>query len=225
VNQLPTTKRIVAVENPAFLRLDKTRLIVSKDGQATGIVPLEDLAVLILDYNEIAITLPLLAALAEAEVAVIICGTKHLPVATYIPYAAHHQHTRIVLGQASAGEPTKKRIWQQIVQAKIRNQGAVVHQVGPAKGRERRSDEWNNLAASVQSGDPKNVEAIAAAKYFPLVFGTTFLRDPLQEDLGNSMLNYGYALVGRYTCPLRGGITPRLWCIPSQSIRPLRFSR
>lgn len=185
----------MAVENPAFLRLDKTRLLVRREGQPTGIVPLEDLAVLILDYNEIAITLPLLAALAEAEVAVIICGTKHLPVATYLPFAAHHQHTRIVLGQASAGEPTKKRIWQQIVQAKVRNQGAVVNQVGPAKGREPRADEWRKMAGSVQSGDPRNVEATAAAKYFPLVFGNAFLRDPQLEDLGNSMLNYGYALI------------------------------
>ena len=61
-----------------------------------------------------------------AEVAVIIAGPKHMPVATYLPFTAHHQHALIVRKQAAAGEPTKKRIWQQIVQAKIENQGAVL---------------------------------------------------------------------------------------------------
>jgi CRISPR-associated protein Cas1 len=195
LNALPTTKRIVAIENPAVLKLDKTRLVVVREGLPDGMVPLEDLAVLILDYAQITITVPLLAALAEAEVAVIVANAKHLPTCAYLPFAAHHQHALIVRKQAAAGEPTKKRMWQQITQAKIRNQGAVLDEMKVSLRARGGGRTFAQMAADVASGDTGNVEAVAAARYFPALFGPGFIREPEREDLTNSMLNYGYALL------------------------------
>ncbi len=53
------------------------------------------------------------------------------------------------------------------------------------------------LAKKVRSGDPENIEAQAARRYWPLLFGTEFRRDSDHPGT-NSLLNYGYAI-------LRGG--------------------
>ena len=47
---------------------------------------------------------------------------------------------------------------------------------------------------SVGSGDPKNVEAQAARRYWPLLMGKDFRRD--RDEAGtNAMLNYGYTVL------------------------------
>jgi CRISPR-associated protein Cas1 len=50
------------------------------------------------------------------------------------------------------------------------------------------------MAKRVRSGDPDNLEAQAAQRYWPLLFGKGFRRD---RDAGgvNALLNYGYAVV------------------------------
>ena len=53
------------------------------------------------------------------------------------------------------------------------------------------------MAGAVRSGDPNNLEATAAALYFPSLFGAGFSRG--EECRINAALNYGYAItaVGR----------------------------
>jgi len=68
-----------------------------------------------------------------------------------------------------------------------------------------------DLAMKVRSGDPENVEAQAARRYWPVLFGKSFRRDPFAED-HNRLLNYGYAVlravVARAVCA--SGLHPSL---------------
>lgn len=57
------------------------------------------------------------------------------------------------------------------------------------------------MAERVLSGDSDNREAVAAALYFPLLFGEGFSRG--SDDPRNAALNYGYTI-------LRGGIARNL---------------
>ena len=51
------------------------------------------------------------------------------------------------------------------------------------------------LAPRVRSGDPDNIEARAARRYWSLLFGDTpFLRGD-EEDARNRRLDYGYAVL------------------------------
>ena len=50
------------------------------------------------------------------------------------------------------------------------------------------------LASKVKTGDPENLEAQAAQKYWRLLFGEQFRRDTELEGI-NSLLNYGYAII------------------------------
>jgi CRISPR-associated protein Cas1 len=50
------------------------------------------------------------------------------------------------------------------------------------------------LARKVRSGDPGNVEAQAARRYWRLLFGAEFSRDRRAEG-ANALLNYGYTVL------------------------------
>lgn len=67
------------------------------------------------------------------------------------------------------------------------------------------------LARKVRSGDPDNVEAQAARRYWKLLFGDSFTRDRAAAG-ANSLLNYGYtvlrAVVSRAICA--SGLHPTL---------------
>ena len=87
--------------------------------------------------------------------------------------------------------PLKKQLWQQTVQAKIRNQAALL--------KSSRSVETGNMlswANQVKSGDSENMEARAAAYYWRNLFSDTegFIRDR-EGEFPNSLLNYGYAIL------------------------------
>src|SRR3546814_8911826 len=82
-----------------------------------------------------------------------------------------------------------KQLWQKIIVAKISMQASLLG----AQGR----DEANALtliARRVRSGDPDNLEAQAARKYWPALLGSDFRRDQ-NADGPNALLNYGYTVV------------------------------
>jgi CRISPR-associated protein Cas1 len=107
--------------------------------------------------------------------------------------------------QAQASAPLKKRLWQQIVQAKILAQGATLAAVGAEAGG------FRLLARKVRPGDPGNVEAEAARRYWPLLFGPKFRRDTDGDGL-NGLLNYGYAILRAATARavMAAGLHPSL---------------
>jgi CRISPR-associated protein Cas1 len=100
----------------------------------------------------------------------------------------HHAQAGRMSDQAKASLPLKKRLWQQIVQAKILAQGATLAAVGAEAGG------FRLLARKVRPGDPENVEAEAARRYWRLLFGSDFRRDTDGAGL-NGLLNYGYAVL------------------------------
>src|SRR3546814_6034372 len=62
---------------------------------------------------------------------------------------------------------------------------------------EMRISDWSSDVCSsdlVRSGDPDNVEAQAARKYWPALMGSEFRRD---QNAGgsNALLNYGYTVM------------------------------
>jgi CRISP-associated protein Cas1 len=90
--------------------------------------------------------------------------------------------------QLDLDKPTGKRAWMAIVQAKINNQ-ALCMKILNAGDHER----LESMSRRVKSGDTGNMEAQAAAYYFPQVLGRSFHRS--QEVWANAALDYGYAVM------------------------------
>ena len=101
----------------------------------------------------------------------------------------HHEQRSRIESQIEATKPLGKRLWQSVVQAKIRQQGAVLDALGKDG-----ADGFDLMARRVGSGDPDNMEAQAARRYWPLLFGADFRRDRQASGI-NAMLNYGYAVL------------------------------
>jgi len=79
--------RSVVIANPAALTLED-RAIFIRQGEREARVMLEDIGVLVLDHPQISLTAPLLAACAQAQIAVITVNESHLPNGVLLPYPA-----------------------------------------------------------------------------------------------------------------------------------------
>ncbi len=172
-----------ATESETGLRSERT-----KDPNEHTI-PLEDIAVVIASHPQISYTQAVLAGLAAAGGIFVACNEKHLPIAMLLPLESHSIQTERFARQAEMPLPLKKRLWQQIIRAKLRAQAGLLE--------ERTGQDWglSMLASQVRSGDPKNLEARAARIYWKALFnGQEFRRDFEAEGI-NACLNYGYAVL------------------------------
>lgn len=180
--------RSVVISKPARLSLKQGALQVEQT-QGTASVPLEDIASLVLDNPQITLTTPLLSACAEQQVMVITVNDSHTPNGVFLAHTPHSRAVKVMRQQLAMSQPHKKRLWQLIVQQKIRNQAQLLAQYEQSDGVER----LLALAERTKSGDSDNCEAIAAQTYFPVLFGKAFTRDT--PVFANSALNYGYAII------------------------------
>lgn len=193
-------KRTLYFGNPAYLSLKLKQLVVrlpQKDGEEkddrelTRTVPIEDIGVVILDHKQITVTQALLGELLDNNCAVITCDSRQMPVGLLLPLAGNTVQNERFRLQIDASLPLKKQLWQQTIEAKIRNQEAMLRYSTGAV--------HNNMlkwSESVRSGDVENMEARAAVYYWKTVFPDNpyFVRD--HEGGGaNALLNYGYAIL------------------------------
>lgn len=180
--------RIVEISIPGFLSVKDRQLVVEKDGEIKGTVPIEDLGILILDHHALVYTHQLFQHLSENNVAVVICDARHMPSTLVLNYVTHHEHTRVLRSQVATSPHKKSALWRQIVKAKIERQNLVL------RYEKRRSPKLEELAQKIPADKTDLTEARAAHIYFHRLFGEDFDRNPKAPGI-NSLLNYGYAIV------------------------------
>lgn len=163
-------------------------MIVSEQRQEVGRIPLDDIAAVIVHAHGVTWSTNLAVALAERGAPLVLCGPNHAPVGVFLPLDGHHGQNARMRAQWDAGKPLAKQLWSRVVTSKIRWQAAVLE----ATGRERAA--LDMLLRRVRSGDPDNIEAQAARRYWPLLMGTEFRRDREAPDI-NGLLNYGYTVM------------------------------
>jgi CRISPR-associated protein Cas1 len=180
--------RIVEIaEAGRKLALDRGFLSISGPEGHLGNVPLDDIEAVIASNPAVSYTNQALAALAARGAPVVICGTNFTPAAFVLPVSGHHAQGDRFEAQAAATQPMRKKLWSDIVRAKVRAQAAALERAG------ENPSVLNSLIARVRSGDPANVEAQAAQRYLPAMFGKTFRRR--NEVSVNTCLNYGYTVL------------------------------
>lgn len=193
-------------ETAASLRIDNGLLVVGRRGQPEASFPPDDLAVLVVAHPEVTYTQAVVASLAAAGGVLVHCDRARLPVALTLPLTGHHVQGERMRQQAAISLPTSKRLWKQVVQAKIAGQQAVLEQLG------RGPALLEGYRTRVRSGDPENVEAQAARRYWGLLFADPAFRRDHDGGAQNAALNYGYAVlravVARAVCA--AGLHPGL---------------
>lgn len=183
-------KRALFFSTPFCLSLRNGQMIVhTKEApEIQKSVPIEDIGVVVLEHQQTTVTLPLLNALSDNNVAVIFCGNDRMPNAMLMNLDSNKTQGESYRAQVEASEPLKKGIWKQIVEAKIRNQAALLRKVG------KDGDKLKPYYMNVKSGDTDNREGIAAKIYWTELFGREFIRTR-EGAKPNNLLNYGYTIL------------------------------
>lgn len=191
-------ERVVDIETDGlYIAVHRGFLTVSAEGEERGRIPLDDVGALIVHAHGTTWSTSVFTRLGERGVPVVICGTNHAPHSIVWPLAGHHLQGARMRAQLAAGRPLAKQLWKEIIKAKIRMQGETLAR------NQREAGAFDMLARKVRSGDPDNIEAQAARRYWKSLFGPTFSRDQDGGDI-NGLLNYGYtvlrAVVSRAIC-------------------------
>lgn len=199
-------RRTIEIATPGTrLSVAHRQLVIDRPNLPKATTPIEDIGVVIVDDRRATYTQAVFIELLGAGATVMVTGADHLPLGMMLPLDAHHMQTERHRAQIEVSEPVRKQIWRALISAKLRQQGAVLDYF---------SSDPNGLAAMagrVRSGDPGNLEAQGAQRYWPLLFGKNFRRDRDAEGI-NAALNYGYAIMRAATARaiVASGLIPSL---------------
>jgi CRISPR-associated protein Cas1 len=222
-------KRIIEIsQSKTYLSIRYGQLIVKRDGEQISSIPCEDIGVLLVDHRGTTYTHSVFTELLDCGAAVVLCSGNHHPAGMLLPIESNSVQTERFRQQIEAKEPVKKRLWKQIVRAKIKHQAKLV-------GAD--SDVYKPLMAlrdKVRSGDPDNIEAQASRRFWPVYLQDVQFRRDINGLPPNNMLNYGYmvmrAAVARALCS--AGLLPSLgihhrnrynaFCLADDILEPFR---
>ena len=150
---------------------------------------IEDTGFVIFDHPQITFTQSVMQKLAENNTAVVFCDQKHHPASMLFHLDTNTVQTELFKQQVVASEPLKKNLWKQTIEAKIKNQHALLQKFGTE------NKLMETLAGRVKSGDTSNIEAQASRIYWQQIFGHKNFKRERYGMPPNPSLNYGYTIL------------------------------
>lgn len=212
-------ERIIEITTDGrHLAIDRGFMTVSEKGQEITRIALDDIASIIANAHGLTYSNNLLVELAKRNTLFIFCGTNHNPVGFLWGLEGFYQQASRMDAQIASTAPKSKQLWKQIVQSKIEQQACTLRATGNPDA------PVQALIAKVRSGDPDNVEAQAARRYWPLLFGNDFRRD--RDSYGaNSLLNYAYMIIRSTTARsiMAAGLHPGIPVHHKNANNPMRL--
>ncbi|MCX6433002.1 MAG: type II CRISPR-associated endonuclease Cas1, partial [Actinobacteria bacterium] len=215
-------RRVVEIAHDnRHLHVERGFLVVDDVGDTRGElgrVPFADIEAVIAHGHGITYSNAVLVHLAEESAPLVVVDSHHMVVGMLLSCAGNSVQAHRFEAQIGASRPANKRVWAQIVRAKVMQQAAVLEAVGQSGARLRA------LAGSVRSGDPGNIEAQAARAYWPALFGTSFRRGSGGRE-PNGFLNYGYTVLRASTARavVAAGLHPAIGIHHSNDANPMRL--
>ncbi len=222
-------KHIIEISrNPYHLSIRDGRLLLLDDHVVAASIPCDEICMVVVDSPQTTYTHCALSRLTDAGAVVVVCGANHLPNSVLLPIADHSEVVWRLRDQIECGVPRRKRLWQQIVKAKVRAQANNLPRDYAAH------QKLMELSQLVLSGDRTNIEANAARIYWQnWLWQKDFQRDQDADGL-NASLNYGYAILRAAVARalVGAGLAPMLgvhhrhransFCLADDLMEPLR---
>ncbi len=160
-----------------------------EDSERTIKVPLEEIAIIVLNNNKLTLSLNAINHCLENHVMIVTCNNKHLPNGIMMPFSGHYRQLEMVYKQLELKDVRKRNLWREIIKQKIRNQSRVLRLCENLEC----SEKLLEVEKEVARNDMTNREAYAAKLFFEGMYGKDFIR--FKEDKINSNLNYGYSIL------------------------------
>lgn len=82
-------KRTLLIENKFSITAKNNQLVLKSETKESS-VPIEDIGFLVLDHNEIYLSIPAMNLLVANNTSIIICGKNHLPNGLFLNLNSHH---------------------------------------------------------------------------------------------------------------------------------------
>jgi CRISPR-associated endonuclease Cas1 subtype II len=180
--------RTIIVNEHSKLSYQNNHLIF-KSAFMTERIHLSEIDVLLLETTDITITTMLLTELTNANILVIFCDDKRLPISKLSRFYGKHDSSLQIPKQISWAEESKAIVWTEIIKQKIMNQSDYLSQLNYSE----KANDLHKFCDGISLFDPSNREGHAARIYFNKLFGTKFSRE-MENDI-NAGLNYGYTLI------------------------------
>lgn len=182
-------KQTLMLTSAVSLSLKDNQMVITfKDNKDSVTRHIEDIGFVIVDNPNVSITIPLLNELADNNVAVVFCDRRQMPKSMLMTLDGNSTQQETYRFQIEASLPTKKNIWKQLVEGKIKNQALLLNKVG------RNGNVLKQYYSNVKSGDTDNREGAAAREYWNRLFDSQFIRRREGEP-PNNLLNYGYTIL------------------------------
>ena len=173
-----------------FANIAKLKITIGNEFQN---VPLGDIDTVIFSHNRVIITIPLLSALVENNINIIICDEKNDPIGIFQPFNGHSLVFKRLNAQINWKLTRKKKLWKRIIELKIQSEiDALILE----KRQVKVIEQLKVYRESVYTDDQTNREAASARMYFTEMFGDDFTRDI--PNIQNYALNYGYKILASY---------------------------
>lgn len=150
---------------------------------------LDEVSVIIVENNAVAVTGCLLNELAKRRIKLIFCDEKHNPSSELVPLYGSHDCSAKIKSQIVWEQEIKDEIWTLIVWEKIHKQAEHLELLGYHESAEK----LHGYLREMEFCDKTNREGHAAKVYFNALFGVTFSRN--NSNATNAALNYGYSLI------------------------------
>lgn len=181
--------RAIEIANPARLSVRNSQLVIAVSEGDEVTTPVAEIAVLVIAHPQVVLSQAVLSRIGMQGGIVVTCEERFLPASMMMPLQMHSIQAERLRYQAEMKLSLRKRLWQKIIRAKIRSQGKLL--------RELHGTDGGLLAMSerVRSGDAENLEAQAARRYWPLIFGNSGFRRGGEGPDQNRHLDYGYTLL------------------------------
>ncbi|MBQ2293529.1 MAG: CRISPR-associated endonuclease Cas1, partial [Bacteroidaceae bacterium] len=110
-------KQTLVFTNPFRLSFKNAQLVIASKEMPdeTRTIPIEDVGMVIIENQQISVTMPLLNELVDAGVAVILCDKKGMPHAMLQNMDGNNLQGEFLRNQIEVGEVLRKQLWKQIV--------------------------------------------------------------------------------------------------------------
>ena len=197
------------------------------DSEQTINVPFDEIEAIIVHTPQATYSSGCLQELAIRNIPLVLSNNAHSPVGWLWPATGNFEQSRRMFAQTQLSKTFRDKLWKKLVIAKIQAQAEVLKSANIRHGR------LIALSKTVKPGDPENIEAQAAQRYWPALLGTEFRRRRNGDD-PNGLLNYGYTIlrasITRYICA--SGLHPSIglhhsnrfnaFCLADDLMEPFR---
>jgi len=222
-------KKVIEISQKAMHLSVRRKQLALDDGNTISYIPLEDIGMVVVDHPRVTYSHAALTSLGSVGAVLVVCGKNHHPQSMTLPFSSNTELVQRLREQIGASQPLKKRLWRQIVHAKVLGQAANLPEEN--SGRKR----LIQLAKEIKSGDSSNVEGQAAKIYWRnLLPDIAFKRETRSRKGLNAILNYGYAIIRAATARaiVAAGLHPAIgihhrnrsnaFCLADDLMEPLR---